>query len=69
MLGHWGKTHVVLSRETITVQFFRPGVAMASQDWGTAVPHSQTQTSARLDKPLDRAKWCMVTDMSLRENM
>lgn len=24
MLGQWGETHVVLSRETITVQFPRP---------------------------------------------
>lgn len=24
MLGHWGETHVILSRKTITVQLFRP---------------------------------------------
>lgn len=69
MLGQWGETHVILSRETLTVQLFRPRAAMAGQDWSTAVPHSQTQTSARLDKPSDGARMYMFTDMSLREKI
>lgn len=67
MLGQWGETHVVLSGKTITVQFFRPWVAVASQDRSTAVSHSPTQTSARLDKPIEMAKWYMFTYMSLRD--
>lgn len=44
------KTHVFLSRETVTVKNIRPWVSLAGKHWGTAFPHCHTQTTAGLDE-------------------
>lgn len=51
-VGDGGDTHEMVCRILVTSQDFRPGVAIATHDWGTAVPHRFTQTSAGGDKPV-----------------
>lgn len=53
VFGVGGQTHVLLGRETVTVQRLWPDVALTGQYWGTAVPDGHAQAMAWLDKPGD----------------
>lgn len=56
------KTHVFLSRETVTVKNIRPWVSLAGKHWGTAFPHCHTQTTAGLDETEQIATRCYTVN-------
>lgn len=48
--GKWRQAHVLLGGEAVAVKRRRPGVTLAGQHRGAAVPHCHTQTAAWLDE-------------------
>lgn len=48
--GERGQAHVFFGGEAVAVECRRPGVTLAGQHGGAAVPHSHTQAAAWLDK-------------------
>ena len=65
---HWfnqrGQTHVLLSREAVTVQRLWPGVPLTGQHGGTAIPHGHTQATAWLNEPVEHKKpWLLSGQM------
>lgn len=61
------KTHVLFSREAVTVKSLRPRVTLAGEHWGTAVPHCHTQTTARLDETEGKKGRCQTMSTKLEQ--
>lgn len=49
-LGERRQAHVLLDGEAVAVERLWPGVTLAGQYGGTAVPHGHTQAATRLDE-------------------
>lgn len=56
------KTHVFLSRETVTIKNIRPWVSLAGKHWGTAFPYCHTQTTTGLDETEQIATRCYTVN-------
>lgn len=61
--GEWRQAHVLLGGEAVAVECRRPGVTLAGQHGGTAVPHCHTQAAAWLDKTV---RWKKEKESMLR---
>lgn len=62
------QAHVLVCRESVTVQTVRPGVSVAGEHGGTAVTDSNTHTPTRMDKPVARGNTRLNQLNSLSDN-
>lgn len=63
------EAHVLLSRETVTVESLGPWATLAGEHGSTAVPHCHTQTTTGLDKPERGRRKTNVNDIVMTGTM